>query len=74
MKVKDFKKLLKGMDECELCVRAYDEQGWPNLLTDFAIETIDTFQGFNDPSETRIVVISPDYYMNDTTRETGHED
>jgi hypothetical protein len=70
MKVKDFKKLLKGMDECELYLRAYDDRGNPHLLEDLEIKTIDTFTGFLDPDETRITVICSDYCMDDMTKET----
>jgi hypothetical protein len=72
MTVKEFKKLLKGLDACELCLRAYDEWGNPHLITTFGIKVLDTFVGFNDPDETRQVIIDPEYDLSDETRENWH--
>jgi hypothetical protein len=69
MTVKEFKKLLKGLDACEVYVRAYDEWGAPHLLSSFGIKVLDAFVGFGDPDKTRYVVINPEYDLSDETRE-----
>lgn len=61
------------MDECDICLRAYDDRGNPHLLDDLDVDVVDNFTGFLDPDETRIAVIRSDYNMNDVTRETIHE-
>jgi hypothetical protein len=69
MTVKEFKKMLKGLDNCELVLRAYDDEGYPHLIDTFDLKTVDTFTGFLDPDETRIAIINPDYDLTDKTRE-----
>jgi hypothetical protein len=69
MTVKEFKKKLKGLDNSELCLRAYDYDGWPHLIDTFDIAIVETFTGFDDPDETRIAVINPEYELTDETRE-----
>jgi hypothetical protein len=73
MKVKGLKKMLKGMDECELRIRAYDEQGNPHLMKDFVLDVLYNPTGYNDDEEIRTAVIEPDYFLNDKTRERVDE-
>jgi hypothetical protein len=73
MKVKELKKQLKGLDNCDICVRSYDEWGNPHLNYDFEVEVRDSFVGFLDPDETRIVIISPEYDFTDETLEGALE-
>jgi hypothetical protein len=69
MTVKEFKKLLKGLDACELRLRAYDEWGNPHLIQTFDVKIIECFTGFNDPDEIRQVIIDPEYELSDETAE-----
>jgi hypothetical protein len=69
MTVKDLKKKLKGLDNCKLLLRAYDNDGYPHLIDTFDIITIETFSGWFDPDETRIAVINPEYELTDETKE-----